>query len=121
MTEDPFTPEQREEAAEAQRELEAREQIVPSQEQLDEYVAKLEQEMMTPEERQIALQAQADLAEGKRLVEEQQAAKIKALLRTFKGIHSRRQIVTLASIGLRRFAAINDAEVERQRAEQDGD
>ena len=94
------------------------EQIVPDQETLDAYVEKLERETMTPEERQIALQAQADLAEGKRQVEEQQAAKIKALLRTFKGIHSRREIVTLASIGLRRFAALNDAEVERQRKEQ---
>lgn len=89
--------------------------IVPTPEELEEYIEKLEKETMSDEERQLSLQAQADLAEGKRIVEEQQRAKIKALLRTFKGIHSRGQITTLATIGLRRFKVLQDAELERQR------
>lgn len=92
----------------------------PTREELDEYVAKLEAESdaESQEDRDLALQAQIDLEAGRREVQEQQRAKIAALLRAFKGIQTRRDITTLATIGLRRFKRLQDAEIDRQRKEQ---
>lgn len=89
----------------------------PTPEQIEEYVEKLEE--YDREEQAVALQAQADLAEGQRQMREEQMARVKALRRAFKGIYSRPQIITLATVGLLRTKALQDAEIERQKAEQE--
>lgn len=92
----------------------------PTPEQIEEYIEAVEamaaedDAPKTAEERAAEMQAQFIIDETARINNERRQAKIKALQRTFKGIHSRPQIIGLAVTGLMRVKAMQDAEIARQ-------
>lgn len=75
-------------------------------------------ELESEAELETSLQAAADLHRGTQEAQRAAQAKVRALKRTFKGIYPAPTIRTLALIGLMRVKALQDAEIERQKAAQ---
>jgi hypothetical protein len=91
----------------------------PTEEELAQYVAEVEQKLMTEEEQELALQAQADLAKGERLARERSLDTIKAQKKEWKGINNRTHFISWAKQALRRAQIESERQQEEALVEQE--